>query len=83
MKKRILSALLTLALTLAFVPTAFIASAGETVVYSFDFESDPFDNGWQSADADGDHNIWTYMPYAAPMDNGNIVCYHSVREANS
>lgn len=30
MKKRVLSALLTLALMLAFAPTAFIATAGKT-----------------------------------------------------
>ncbi|MBQ9557891.1 MAG: hypothetical protein IJU94_04720, partial [Clostridia bacterium] len=66
MKTRILSAILTLALILTLAPTAFITARaeGETVIYSFDFESDPFSNGWTSEDLDGDGRSWIYDDHA-------------------
>ena len=62
MKKRIIPLLLTLALILGLAPTAFITAHAEepTVIYSFDFESDPFTNGWSSEDLDGDGRSWIY-----------------------
>ena len=66
MKKRIIPLLLTLALILTLAPTAFITARAEewTVIYSFDFESDPFANGWTSEDLDGDGYGWIYDAHA-------------------
>ena len=38
-----------------------VTNAGAPVsVYSFDFESNPFENGWREADIDKDGNTWIY-----------------------
>ncbi|MBR5769801.1 MAG: InlB B-repeat-containing protein [Clostridia bacterium] len=79
MKKRILPLLLTLALILTLAPTAFITARAEewTVIYSFDFESDPFSNGWTSEDLDGDGYGWIYADDAGSFLNDPEPLYKS------
>lgn len=79
MKKRILPLLLTLALILTLAPTAFITARAEewTVIYSFDFESDPFSNGWTSEDLDGDGRGWIYDAHAGSFLNDPEPLYKS------
>ncbi|MBO4584041.1 MAG: InlB B-repeat-containing protein [Clostridia bacterium] len=79
MRKRVLPALLTVALILSLVPTAFITARAEepTVIYSFDFESDPFSNGWTSEDLDGDGYGWTYTDDAGSFLDDPEALYHS------
>ena len=83
MKTRVLSAILTLALLLSLAPAAVIpalpasaeakaTSAGvETVVFSEDFSSNPFDRGWDESDIDGDGNGWEYY------DGDSVLFRHS------
>ena len=79
MKNRVLSAILTLALILTLAPTAFITARAEepTVIYSFDFESDPFANGWTSEDLDGDGHGWIYDAHAGSFLNDPEALYLS------
>ena len=79
MKKRIIPLLLTLALILTLAPTAFITARAEewTVIYSFDFESDPFSNGWTSEDLDGDGYGWIYTDDAGSFLNDPEPLYLS------
>ena len=79
MKNRVLSAILTLALILTLAPTAFITARAEewTVIYSFDFESDPFTNGWSSEDLDGDGHGWIYDADAGSFLNDPEPLYLS------
>ena len=79
MKNRVLSAILTLALILTLAPTAFITARAEewTVIYSFDFESDPFTNGWTSEDLDGDGHGWIYDAHAGSFLDDPEPLYNS------
>ncbi|MBO4933823.1 MAG: choice-of-anchor J domain-containing protein [Clostridia bacterium] len=90
MKKRVLSALLTLALVLALVPAfaALPAAAGtndaverRTVLYSTSFEEDPFtSHAWGNFDIDQDNHYWLYHHNPAGGDyfhtgTGSVMSY--------
>ena len=75
--KTLTSLVIAAAMLLAPVPVGAIASAAtaatggvEHFVYSFDFSSNPFDNGWEKKDADGDGFFWAYQ------SGGSDVYYH-------
>ena len=73
-KARIISAILTLTLLLGMLPAAFVpasaapaeADTTERLVYSFDFESDPYAAGWWTRDYDGDGYNWEYYTTSKP-----------------
>ena len=90
MKTRVLSAILTLALLLSLAPAAVIpalpasaeakaTSVGvETVVFSEDFSSNPFDRGWEESDIDGDGNGWKIRHQ--PLRNGRFEARIQARQ---
>ena len=76
----IMSALLIITLLFGLAPPAFLtasAAAGDgelelvTTVYEHRFESNPFEEGWETEDGDGDGYKWEYF--------GDTSYYHNSR----
>ncbi|MBO4453178.1 MAG: choice-of-anchor J domain-containing protein [Clostridia bacterium] len=77
---RLTAILLALVFAVGMIPftpvTTAVAEATTRTLYEFDFETDPFSNGWVQVDIDGDGKTWYWgTAYQELAHGGTGYCY--------